>query len=250
MPDVASTLAALPERFAHTSVRVLARELTHLLHEMEQGERHWPALSVQSEGLPGLETMRAALGKHYVWRRQAIDQQDWCGFARTIWASLEPPLMAAGGQPAPSEPHPATIIALRLIWGAERFAELPTVALKPPPATFLEKLASLRAPSAIPPAEPVALERALVTWLLQELSHFYSGQGKRGLPVEELRGFARIVAACRVVGQLREALELEDVAAGYLAWARLLQADLQRLTDISSGWWSPHERQLGRHPRP
>lgn len=249
MPDAASTLAALPERFAHPSVRVLARELTHLLREMEQGERRWPALSVQNEGLPSLETMQAALGEHYLWRRQAIDQQDWRGFARTIWASLEPPLLAAGGQPAPNEPHPATIIALRLIWGAERFAELPTVALKPPPASFLEKLASLRAPSAMPPAEPVALERALATWLLQELSHFYP-HGRPGLPVEELRGFARIVAACRVVGQLREALELEDVAASYLAWARLLQADLQRLTNISSGWWSPNDRQLGRHPRP
>lgn len=243
MPDPASTLAALPERFAHPSVRVLTRELTHLLYEMEQGKRRWPALSAQNEELPGLETIQAGLGKHYVWRRQAVDQRDWRGFARTIWASLEPPLLAAGGQPAPNEPHPAAIIALRLIWGAERFAELPTVALKPPPASFLEKLANLRAPSAMPPTEPAALERALATWFFQELSHFCP-QSRPGLPVEELRGFARLVAACRVVGQLREALELEDVAASYLAWARLLRADLKRLTDISSGWWSPNERQL------
>ena len=246
MPDAASTLAALPERFAHPSVRVLTRELTHLLDEMEQSKRRWPALAVQNEGLPGLETMQTALGKHYLWRRQAIDQQDWRGFARTIWASLEPPLLAAGGQPTPNEPHPATIIALRLIWGAERFAELPTVALKPPPASFLEKLAKLPAPAHR--SEPAALERAAATWLSQELLHF-SPKGRPGLPVEALRGFGRIVAACRVVGQLREALELEDVAAGYLAWARLLRADLQRLTNISSGWWSPNERQLGRQPR-
>ena len=246
MPDAASTLAALPERFAHPSVRVLTRELAHLLDEMEQGQRRWPARAVQNEGLPGLETMQAALGEHYLWRRLAVDQQDWRGFASTIWAVLEPLLLAAEGQPAPNEPHPAAIIALRLIWGAERFAELPTVALKPPPALFLGKLARLPAPAQNDESE--ALEGEVATWLLQELSHFYP-RGRPGLPVEELRGFARIVAACRVVGQLREALELEDVAASYLAWTRLLRADLQRLTAISSGWWSPNDRQLGRHPR-
>ena len=245
MPDAASALAALPERFAHPSVRVLARELAHLLREMEQGERRWPALTVQNEGLPGLETTQAALSEHCLWRTQAADQQDWRGFSRTIWAALES-LPRAERQPEPNEPHPTTIIALRLIWGTERFAELPTVALKPPPASFLEKLARLSAPARH--SEPEALERALATWLLQELSHFYPG-GQPGLPVEEVRGFARIAAACRVVGQLREALELEDIAASYLAWARLLHADLQRLTNISSGWWSPADRQLGRHPR-
>lgn len=245
MSDAASELAALPERFAHPSVRVLARELAHLLREMEQGERRWPALTVQNEGLPGLEVMQAALGEHSLWRRLAVEQQDWHGFSRTIWAALES-LPYTERLSEPNEPHPATIIALRLIWGAERFAELPTVALKPPPTPFLEKLARLA--SLARHSEPEALERALATWLLQELAHFYPG-GQPSLSVEEVRSFARIVAACRVVGQLREALELEDIAASYLAWARLLRADLQRLTNISSGWWSPDDRQLGRHPR-
>lgn len=245
MPDASTTLAALPERFAHPSVRVLARELAHLLREMEQGERHWPARSAWDDALRGLETMQAALDEHRLWRRQAVDQHDWRGFTRTIWAALEP-LPRAEEQPAPNEPHPATIIALRLIWGAERFAELPTVTLKPPPASFLEKLASLPAPARH--AEPAVLERTVATWLLQELSHFYP-QGRPGLPVAEVRGLVRMVSACRVVGQFREAPELEDIAAGYLAWARLLRADPQRLTDISSGWWSPSDRHLGRHPR-
>jgi hypothetical protein len=242
MPDASSALAALPERFAHPSVRVLTRELAHLLREMEQGERRWPALAAQDEGLPDLETMQAALGGRSLWRRLAVEQQDWRGFTRTIWATLEA-LPLAKRQPEPNTPHPATVIALRLVWGGERFAELPTVALKPPPASFLEKLASLPAPARH--SEPEALEHTVATWLLQELSHFYPG-GRPGLPVEEVRGFARVVAACRVVGQLRGVPELEDVAASYLAWARLLRADLQRLTNISSGWWSPHDRQ----PRP
>ena len=246
MPDASSTLAALPERFAHPAVRVLTRELTYLLHEMEEGERRWPALVAQDEGLPGLETIQAALSGHSLWRRLAVEQQDWRGFTRTIWAALET-LPLAKRQAEPNAPHPATVIALRLVWGAERFAELPTVALKPPPASFLEKLANLPAPARR--SEPATLERAVATWLLQELSHFYP-EGRPGLPVEEVRGFARVVAACRVVGQLREAPELEDVAASYLAWARLLRADLQRLTNISSGWWSPHDQQLGRQPRP
>lgn len=254
MPDASSALAALPERFAHPSVRVLTRELAHLLREMEQGERRWPALAAQDEGLPGLETMQAALGAHSLWRRLAVEQQDWRGFTRTIWATLEA-LPLAKRQAEPNAPHPATVIALRLVWGAERFAELPTVALKPPPASFLEKLARLPvslplvAGAAARRSEPGALERAVATWLLQELSHFYP-EGRPGLPVEEVRGFARVVAGCRVVGQLRKVSELEDVAASYLAWARLLRADLQRLTNISSGWWSPNDRQLGRQPRP
>jgi hypothetical protein len=187
--------------------------------------------------------MQAALGRRRWWSRLAADQHDWRGFARIIWASLDS-LARMERQPATNEPPPATIIALRLIWGAERFAELPTVALKPPPASFLQKLTNLPAPARR--SAPEAFERALAVWLAQQPP---LSQGGLRLPVAEVRGFARIVAACRVVGQLRGAPELEDAAAGYLAWARLLRVDLQRLTDISSGWWSPNDRQLGRHPR-
>lgn len=245
MPDLSLQLTTLSERFAHPSVRVMIRELTPLARALDQGTQVWPSLlqspAQQGTALPGLEAMEAALSR----QRQhgpAVNESDWRGFAQTIRAAFA---LSHTEPPTPDTPHPAAVIALRLIWGAERFAELPTVVLKPPPVGFLDNLCRLPTPAQH--TDPAELDQAVAAWVAQLLS--VPEQGKPTAAAANVRGFAHVVAACRVVGQMRAALELEDVAAGYLAWARLLHANLQRLTAVSSGWWSPTDRQLGRHPR-
>jgi hypothetical protein len=246
MPGVSVPLDQLTERFAHPSVRVMARELSQLARDFERGALAWPALAQlparYGAVLPGLETIEAALHQRRWFRRRAVDQGDWLCFARTVQGTLR----ASGDfeQPPAGAPHPASVIALRLVWGAERFAELPTVILKPPAAPFLEQLARLPAPERHAP--PQQLDRAATAWL-QEIQPT-SGQGTLLLSIADIHGFVCVVAACRVVGQMRAELALEDVAAGYLAWASLLRASPQQLTGISSGWWSPSDRQLGRRP--
>ncbi len=241
MSAASPALDTLAQRFAHPAVRVMTRELTQLAHDLEQGARAWPVISQPSAqpdtALPGLEAIEAALSRRQWYRRLAVDQQAWQGFARTIWALLNLSPVAKQA-PAVNEPHPAAVIALRAMWGAERFAELPTVVLKPPPAEFLQKLAHLPAPARQAP--PRQLDRVVAAWLEQIQPD--TQQGRPLLPVTDVRHFVHIVAACRAVGQLRAGLELEDIAAGYLSWARLLPTDLQRLTALSSGWWSPRDR--------
>jgi|GEM_PF-3145223 len=248
MPGAQTLLEQLAERFAHPSVRVMTRELSQRARELERGALAWPLLpqppAQHGAVLPGLESLEAALGKRRWFRRLAVDQSDWRSFARVIQDILSASSNASQ-QSAAGAPHPASVIALRLVWGAERFAELPTVMLKPPAADFLAQLAHLPAPKRGTP--PEELDQAVASWL-QERS-LAIGQQSAFLPGEDVRGFARVVAACRVVGHLRKALALEDVAAGYLAWARLLRANPQQLTDISSGWWSSTDRQSGRQPR-
>jgi hypothetical protein len=247
MANATSPLDALAERFAHPSVRVLARELTQLAREMERGTLAWPSLSQlpaqKRTTLPGLESIEAALGQQRWYKRLAVDQSDWQRFGRSIQAMLNAP-DGAGQNSAPQTPHQASLIALRLVWGAERFAELPTVILKPPPAAFLEHLAHLPAPKRSTP--PEELDRAVSLWLQERQPP--ASQTTSPLPTDDVRSFARVVAVCRVVGQLRGDLTLEDVAAGYLAWARLLRANPEQLSDISSGWWSSTGRQPGRRP--
>ena len=50
-------LEALVERFAHPSVRVMTRELSHLARDMERGTLAWPrmspALAQSGATLPG-----------------------------------------------------------------------------------------------------------------------------------------------------------------------------------------------------
>ncbi len=241
MSDISSQLTALSERFAHPSVRVMARELAQLAHDLKQGARTWPSLlqlrAQQGGALPGLEAIEAALSQQRQHGPAATDYSDWQGFAQTIWAAFA---FSSSEPPPPDVPHPAAVIALRLIWGAERFAELPTVVLKPPPARFLDNLCRLPAPARH--ADAAALDQAVAAWVAQMQPD--SSQGKPSPEAAaNVRGFVHIVAACRAVGQMRPALELEDMAASYLAWARLLRADLQRLTAVSSGWWSPTDRQ-------
>jgi hypothetical protein len=246
MFDRLSQLTTLSRRFDHPSVRVMARELAQLARDLEQG---LPALSSpfqfpaqQGATLPGLETIETALNQPRQQRSSAVEQNDWQGFAQTIWAALARS-PDASQQLLPNTPHPAAVIALRLIWGGERFAELPTAVLKPPPAGFLDKLSRL--PALAEHSDPALLALAVAAWIAQ----IPSDSSQSELAAANTRGFMRVVAACRVVGQMRAALELEDVAAGYLAWAHLLRADLQRLTAISSGWWSPTARQPDRHTR-
>ncbi len=234
-----SPLEALAERFAHPAARVLARELTRLARDLERGALAWPrapASERNNAALSGLESIEAALNRRRAEHPLAVDQSDWADFGRALRgiAGAAPD----AGQPPAGAP-PASVIALRLIWGAERFSELPTVILKPPPAPFLVELAVLPAPEDSAPPEQLA--RTVSAWL-QARQPAEPGL----LAAADVRGFARVVAACRVVGQRRKAVTLEDAAAGYLAWARLLRADPQRLSDISSGWWSASGHQPGR----
>ena len=242
MENAASPLEALPERFAHPAVRVMVREVTHLVREIKRGTQPWPHVPPAAQAsihVPGLESIEAALTQQPIGNDTLITQRQWASFARVILEiTASAASDAAAPQPATSAPHPAAVIALRLIWGAERFAELPTVMLRPPPAAFLEQLTYLPAPE--PRTPPAQLDEAVFLWL-QERPPLTNA-------ASDIQGFARVVAACRVVGQLRQELDLEDVAAGYLAWARLLRANPGQLSDISSGWWSSAERQPGKRP--
>jgi hypothetical protein len=227
-----ATLQALAEHYNHPSVRVLARELMHLAQAFERGTLAWPAsppaLAPGQPAIPHLEQIEQALqqpGRDY--------STAWRQFAEVVRATLEAmpePLPA----PAASEPHPAAIIALRLLWGAEHFAGLPTAALRPPPAPFLTSLASLAADQE---GQASQLALAVAAWL-----RAIRPASEALLPVETVEGFARMVAAFRAVGKLRGEVELEDIAAGYLAWARLLHTHLPQLVHIASGWWSSQER--------
>ena len=235
MPEAASPLDMLLERFAHPSVRVMARELTQLARSLERGTLIWPRVplsALNSAALPGLERIEAALNRRADALR-AVTQEDWRCFTRTVLA-LPGVSSQEGYQAASAGPPPASVIALRLVWGAERFSELPTVILKPPPASFLEHLARLPAPER--EAAPEQLDLGVSAWL--QTRQPPADQDHSPLPVAAIRGFVRVVAACRVVGQMRQELTLEDVAAGYLAWARLQRANPGQLSNISSGWWT------------
>jgi hypothetical protein len=229
-------LGALAERYNHPSVRVMARDLTHLAQELEQGTLAWPAspldLPPGEPAIPHLEQIEEAL-KEQRWRQPGYDYYaNWRWFAegiRAILAALPEPLPA----PTDNEPHPAAVIALRLLWGAERFAELPTALLKPPPAPFLASLASL----AVPESQASQLALEVGAWI-QRIRPSREGL----LPAETVQGFAEMVAAFRAVGKLRKEVVFEDIAAGYLAWARLLHANLPQLVNIASGWWSSQGR--------
>jgi hypothetical protein len=242
-----AALNALAERFAHPSVRVLVRELSHLARDLERGALAWPrrppALAQDRPVLPGLESIETALHQPPSGESRAVDHNDWASFARAVLSAFS--TSPAANQYPAGAPHPVSVIALRLIWGAERFSELPTVVLKPPPISFLEHLARLPAPE--PQAPSVQLDHAISTWLQERLPP--DTQRQALLPIADVRGFVRLVAACRVVGQMRSKLILEDVAAGYLAWARVLRANLEQLSAISSGWWSSTGRQPGRRPK-
>jgi len=245
MSDEASTLDVLAEQFAHPSVRVMARELTQLARSLERGTLVWPRapLSVPNRAsLPGLERIEAAL-KRPSDTLLAVTQEDWRRFARTVLA-LPGASPQADQQADLAGPHPAAVMALRLVWGAERFSELPTVILKPPPASFLEHLARLPAPER--ETAPEQLDHVVSAWL--QAREPPADQERFPLPVADIRSFVRVVAACRVVGQMRQELSLEDVAAGYLAWARLQRANPGQLSNISSGWWTSTEGPSGRQP--
>ncbi len=244
MPDASFPLEQRVERFAHPAVRVMARELSHLARDVERGTLAWPETPPASMGtstsLPGLEPIEAALSQQDTGATSAVNRSNWAAFARAV-AGILRASSSIDPSPAASAPHPASIIALRLIWGAERFAELPTVILQPPPAPFLERLARVPAPERDTP--PEQLDQTVFTWLQENQPRAETTAAR--LPASDVHGFARVVAACRAVGQLRQELTLEDGAVGYLAWARLLRADLEQLSNISSGWWSS-ARQPGR----
>lgn len=243
MPNTAAPLETLAERFAHPAVRVLARELNHLNRDLERGTLAWPRIpsAPHDPALPGLERIEAALTRPAS-AASAIAPGDWARFARVI-VGIVSAAPDAPQPPADGGPHPASVIALRLIWGAERFSELPTVMLKPPPAAFLEHVARVPAPEDQSP--PAQFAQATARWLQERRAA--SDQTASALPVDDVRGFARLVAACRVAGQMRQEIALEDAAASYLAWVRLLRANPQQLSDIASGWWSSNERPAGRH---
>lgn len=235
MSDKAPSLDALAARFAHPSVRVMARELAQLARSLERGTLIWPRapLSVPNRAaLPGLERIEAALNRPADALR-AVTPEDWHCFARAVLALPGIPPQQ-GQQAASAAPHPASVIALRLVWGAERFSELPTVILKPPPASFLEHLARLPAPER--DTAPAQLDHAVSAWLQSRQPP--ADQEPSPLSVADIRGFVRVVAACRVVGQMRQELSLEDIAAGEIAWARLQRANPEQLSSISSGWWT------------
>jgi hypothetical protein len=235
-----TTLQTLTERYNYPAVRVMARELTHLAQEVEHGTLAWPAsppaLAPGQPAIPHLEQVEEALREQRGHQPGRDYHTAWRKFAKVIRAglvALPEPLPAPGS----SEPHPAALIALRLLWGAEHFAELPTALLRPPPAPFLASLAAL-APQE---NEATQLDLAVAAWLQS-----IRPESEKALPAETVQGFARMVAAFRAVGKLRKAVTLEDVAAGYLAWARLLHANLPQLVHIASGWWSSPERPSGR----
>ena len=237
MPQAASSFGELDKRFDHPAVRVLVRELTHLARAWERGMLAWPGcalpLADTNPSLPGLERIEARLPQRLTARTSAVDQGDWVCFARTVLATVgisnDVDHRADAGTP-----HPISVMALRLIWGAERFAELPTVMLKPPPAPFLDQLAHLPTPEG--PAPPEQFDHFISEWLQERQPA--PDDVSSPLAVGDVRGFTRFVAGCRAVGQMRQELALEDVAAGYLAWVRLLRANPQQLSDISTGWWS------------
>jgi hypothetical protein len=245
MPDAAAPLETLADRFAHPAVRVLVRELSHLARDLERGTLAWPRIppAQSNPTLPGLEHSEATLEQQSAGETSAVAPGDWARFARTT-VGLVSAAPSAPRPPADGEPDSASLIALRLIWGAERFSELPTVMLKPPPGAFLEHVARLPAPDQQAP--PAQLVRAVSERL--QTQRAVIDQTASSLPVDDVQGFARIVAACRVAGQMRQEIALEDAAASYLAWARLLRADPRQLSDVSSGWWSSNERPAGRQP--
>lgn len=222
-----ATLQALAERYNHPSVRVMARELTHLAQEFEQGTLAWPVSS------PTLAPGQPA-SPHLELVEQTLMGHGWRQFVEVIWALLasQPAALLA---PRGNEPHPASLIALRLLWGAERFAELPTALLRPPPADFLSSLASLAFDQE---SQASQLDHAVAAWL-----QGIRPESEEALPAATVQGFAEMVAAFRAVGKLRKEVVFEDIAAGYLAWARLLHANLPQLVNIASGWWSSQERQ-------
>jgi hypothetical protein len=235
MSDAAFSLDTLAERFAQPAVRVMVRELSHLARDVERGRLAWPqippAFGANRPLLPGLESIEAALSQPATSVARAVNQDDWAGFARVV-LGIARASACIDLSAATNGPHPASVIALRLIWGAERFAELPTVMLRPPPASFLEQLTLVPTPARQTP--PEQLDQTVFTWLQESLSR----AKREALPATNVRSFARVVAASRVVGQLRKELALDDGAIGYLAWARLMRADPQHLSNISSGWWS------------
>lgn len=235
MSGEASPLDELVERFGHPAVRVMARELAQLAHNLERGTQVWPRMPLpvpNGAALPGLERIEAALTRRSDTLR-AVTQEDWRCFARAVLA-LPGASPQEDQQAASAGPHPASVIALRLVWGAERFSELPTVILKPPPTSFLEQLARLPAPER--ETAPEQLDHAASAWL--QTRQPPADQERFPLPVADIRGFVRVVAACRVVGQMRQELTLEDIAAGEIAWARVQRANPGQLSNISSGWWT------------
>ncbi len=238
MPETPAPLETLVERFAHPAVRVMARELSHLARDWERGTPGWPGIASapNTAVLPGLEGIERALAGASAPGASAVTRDDWARFARTVLACV------GADQPPAAAPRAPSVIALRLIWGGERMSELPTVILKPPPAAFLEQLARLPAPARQTP--PAQLDQAVTVWLEDRL--ISANQPSSPLPVADARGFARFVAACRAVGHMRREITVEDVAASYLAWIRLLRADPQQLSDISSGWWSSTEHPSNR----
>ncbi len=231
-------LQALAERYNHPSVRVMARELTHLAQAFERGASVWPAnlpaLAPGQPAIPHLEQVEAAL-QQQSWRQPGYNHYTtWRQFAEVIRAVLAAQL-AALPTPKGNEPHPAAVIALRLLWGAERFAELPTAVLRPPPAPFLASLASLAFDQE---SQASQLDLEVARWL-----QGIQPESKEAVPAKTVQGFAEMVAAFRAVGKLRKEVVIEDIAAGYLAWARLLHANLPQLVNIASGWWSSQGRQ-------
>jgi hypothetical protein len=229
--EALNTLAA---RYSHPAVRVMIRDLTQLAQELEQGTRVWPAKPPTLP--PGWLSITNLEDIEYVftqprWRGHMDDHfAAWRQFAEVIRAVTQglPPSLSRPGR---REPHPAAIIALRLIWGAERFAELPTAVLKPPPQPFIGSLAHLSLPA--PQSEANQLDLAVVAWL----QGICPAQAE-ALRVESIQGFAQMVACFRAIGKLQGEVSLEDMAASYLAWARLLHADLLQLVNVASGWWS------------
>ncbi len=225
-----TTLQALAAQYNHPAVRVLARELTHLAQELERSALAWPAsppaLAPGQPAIPHLEQVEEALRERREW-------QQFAEVIRAVLAAVPETLPA----PQSNEPHPAALIALRLLWGAERFAELPTALLRPPPTSLLTNVATLATDQE---SQASQLDRAVAAWL-----RGIQPESQEALPAETVQGFARMVAAFRAVGKLRRAVLFEDIAAGYLAWARLLHAHLPQLVHIASGWWSSP----GQRPR-
>src|SRR5262249_3838743 len=108
-------LQALAEQYNHPSVRVMARELTHLAQELERGTLAWPAsppaLAPGQPAIPHLEQIEETL-KEQRWLQAGYNHYaNWQRFATSIRAAL-------AEQPTPlststsSEPHPAAVIAL------------------------------------------------------------------------------------------------------------------------------------------
>src|SRR5690242_2666462 len=88
MSNAAFPLETLAERFAHPSVRVMARELNHLARDVERGTlarpEMPPAFVEASTFLPGLESIEAALSQKAARATSVINQSDWAAFARMV----------------------------------------------------------------------------------------------------------------------------------------------------------------------